>query len=113
MRRIAITPGTGLHPVISFRHYILVFCTKSKRSSPESSHCHSYEGGNCPPPKDRGPLPGEHDFRVTAEGKGAFTDAGQVEIVGFVSCGEVPGQTGNPGSKDAHGEGVRRRFHRE
>ncbi|HII75465.1 MAG TPA: CGGC domain-containing protein [Methanolinea sp.] len=43
--------------------------------------------------------PGTMDFRVTAEGKGAFADTGPVEIVGFVTCGGCPGKRAIPRAK--------------
>ena len=36
--------------------------------------------------------PGTTDFKVAADGKGAFEEFGAVEIVGFVSCGGCPGK---------------------
>ncbi|OHB56807.1 MAG: CGGC domain-containing protein [Planctomycetes bacterium GWF2_50_10] len=35
---------------------------------------------------------GTTDFKVAQEGKAAFADMGQIEIVGFVSCGGCPGK---------------------
>ncbi|XPV76030.1 MAG: CGGC domain-containing protein [Desulfovibrio sp.] len=36
--------------------------------------------------------PGTSDFKVAAANKGAFVNMGEVEIVGFVSCGGCPGK---------------------
>ena len=36
--------------------------------------------------------PGSTDFKIAAEGKGAFAETGPVEIIGFVSCGGCPGK---------------------
>ena len=36
--------------------------------------------------------PGNTDFKVAKEGKRAFENTGQVEIIGFVSCGGCPGK---------------------
>lgn len=36
--------------------------------------------------------PGTTDFKVAAQGKGAFETTGPVEIIGFVSCGGCPGK---------------------
>lgn len=35
---------------------------------------------------------GTTDFACAREGKGAFTEFGPVEIIGFVSCGGCPGK---------------------
>ena len=36
--------------------------------------------------------PGTMDFKIAAEGKLAFEKTGQVQIIGFVSCGGCPGK---------------------
>lgn len=36
--------------------------------------------------------PGTTDFKVAAQGKGAFEESGPLEIVGLVSCGGCPGK---------------------
>ncbi|MFZ2629970.1 MAG: CGGC domain-containing protein [Desulfosalsimonadaceae bacterium] len=36
--------------------------------------------------------PGTTDFKVASEGKLAFQEIGQCEVVGFVSCGGCPGK---------------------
>jgi len=36
--------------------------------------------------------PGNTDFKVASDGKGAFEEIGPVEIMGFVSCGGCPGK---------------------
>jgi predicted metal-binding protein len=40
--------------------------------------------------------PGTTDFKVAAEGTGAFAETGPVHIVGFVSCGGCPGKKAVP-----------------
>ena len=36
--------------------------------------------------------PGNADFKIAAEGKGAFEETGPVEVMGFESCGGCPGK---------------------
>lgn len=36
--------------------------------------------------------PGTTDFKFAAEGKGAFAELGNCEVIGFVSCGGCPGK---------------------
>lgn len=36
--------------------------------------------------------PGTTDFKVAQHGKGVFEEVGQVEVVGFISCGGCPGK---------------------
>ncbi len=36
--------------------------------------------------------PGTTDFRIAAQGKGAFENTGPVEIIGFTGCGGCPGK---------------------
>jgi predicted metal-binding protein len=43
--------------------------------------------------------PGTSDFAVTSKGKLAFKEFGQVEIIGFVSCGGCPGKKTVPRAK--------------
>jgi len=43
--------------------------------------------------------PGTTDFKVTAEGRGAFAETGPVEIVGLVTCGGCPGKRTIPRAK--------------
>ena len=43
--------------------------------------------------------PGTTDFKVTAEGRGAFAETGPVEIVGLVTCGGCPGTRTIPRAK--------------
>ena len=42
---------------------------------------------------------GTTDFKVTAEGRGAFAETGPVEIVGLVTCGGCPGKRTIPRAK--------------
>ncbi len=43
--------------------------------------------------------PGTTDFKITAEGKGAFAETGPVTIAGFVTCGGCPGKRAIPRAK--------------
>lgn len=42
---------------------------------------------------------GTTDFSIAKEGKGAFSEIGPVDIVGFVTCGGCPGKRAIPRAK--------------
>lgn len=43
--------------------------------------------------------PGTTDFKVAKDGKMAFADFGECEVIGFVSCGGCPGKKAVPRAK--------------